>query len=204
MLVCKRKKIRRAFLPALFLWASLSLSSWPSPEQSWKQSIFCFLEVPSKGIHSACCWELENCCLGTVLYRYLASALPQSGSNEALLMWSGGIFKSQMNGICRPKINRSPNNLGNCRSRHHAKHILWTFLFLDHKDLQSLFINFSYLPFASSHVSKEGLHSWRCSDRYLNYALILIVSGKSVFTFTLRRGRKLKPILVSLWSLQRK
>lgn len=40
--------------------------------------------------------EMESCCLGTVLYCYLASSLPQSGSSEgwitALSAWAGGFF----------------------------------------------------------------------------------------------------------------
>lgn len=65
MLVSNKEKWDTVFSSLPCVCEQGSILSWPSPEQSWKQSIFCFSEVPSRGIHSEWCWDgellLGNC-----------------------------------------------------------------------------------------------------------------------------------------------
>ena len=81
MLVSKKKNETRAFLPCPVSVSKPQFSVGPALNNlennpfsaSWRCQA---KEFTVSGV------EIENCCLGTVLYRYLASSLSPSGSNE--------------------------------------------------------------------------------------------------------------------------
>lgn len=137
------------FFPALCLWARLN-SQLAQPRTILKTIHFLLLRGAKQRNSQwvvwrwrAVAWELS--CIATLLHLCHSLGAVRAGSQLCLRGQEDFLSLTWMAHAGQGKIE-APLTWGDSRSRHRAKHILWTFLFLDHTDLQSLFIKLSCLP----------------------------------------------------------